>query len=45
MDQLVKDPRHDRVSNLKLYILMYVDDTVLLAEFPEDLQKYFLRGK
>ena len=37
MDQLVQDPTEDLVSYLKLYILMYADDTVLLAE---DLQKY-----
>ena len=40
MDQLVHDPTEDLVSYLKLYILMYADDTVLLAESPEDLQKY-----
>ena len=28
------------MSYLKLYILMYADNTVLLAESPEDLQKY-----
>ena len=39
-DQLVHDPTEDLVSYLKLYILMYADDTVLLAESPEDLQKY-----
>ena len=39
MDQLVHDPTEDLVSYLKLYILMYADDTVLLAESPEDLQK------
>ena len=39
MDQLVYDPTEDLVSYLKLYILMYADDTVLLAESPEDLQK------
>ena len=32
MDQLVHDPTEDLVSYLKLYILMYADDTVLLAE-------------
>ena len=37
MDQLVQDPTEDLVSYLKLYILMYADDTVLMAE---DLQKY-----
>ena len=41
MDQLVHDPTENLVSYLKLYILMYADDTVLLAESPEDLQKYF----
>ena len=41
MDQLVHDQTEDLVSYLKLYILMYADDTVLLAESPEDLQKYF----
>ena len=40
MDQLVQDPTDDLVSYLKLYILMYADDTVLLTESPEDLQKY-----
>ena len=40
MDQLVHDPTEDLVSYLKLYILLYTDDTVLLAESPEDLQKY-----
>ena len=40
MDQLVHDPAEDLASYLKLYILMYADDTVLLAESPEDLQKY-----
>ena len=40
MDQLVHDPAEDLVSYLKLYILMYTDDNVLLAESPEDLQKY-----
>ena len=29
MDQLVHDPTEDLVSYLKLYILMYADDTVL----------------
>ena len=40
MDQLVHDPTEDLVSYLKLYILMYADDTVLLAESAEDLRKY-----
>ena len=40
MDQLGHDPTEDLVSYLKLYILMYADDTVLLAESPGDLQKY-----
>ena len=40
MDQLVQDSTEDLVSYLKLYILTYADDTVLLAESPEDLQKY-----
>ena len=40
MDQLVHDPTEDLVSYLNLNILMYADDTVLLAESPEDLQKY-----
>ena len=40
MDQLVQDPTEDLVSYLKLYILMYADDTVILAESSEDLQKY-----
>ena len=40
MDQLVHDPTEDLVSYWKLYILMYADDTVLLAESPENLQKY-----
>ena len=40
MDQLVHDQTEDLVSYIKLYILMYADDTVLLAESPEDLQKY-----
>ena len=43
MDQLVHDPTEDLVSYLKLYILMYADDTVLLAESSEDLQKYLDR--
>ena len=34
MDQLVHDPAENLVSYLKLYILMYADDTVLLAESP-----------
>ena len=42
MDQLVHDPTEDLVSYLKLYILMYADDTVSLAESPEDLQKYLI---
>ena len=40
MDQLVQDPTEDLVSFLKLYFLMNADDTVLLTESPEDLQKY-----
>ena len=40
MDQLVHDPTEDLVSYLKLFILMYADDTVLLAEYTEDLHKH-----
>ena len=40
MDQLVQDPTEELVSYLKLYILMYADDTVLLAESPAKIFGY-----
>ena len=42
MDQLVQDSTLDLVSYLKLYILVYADDTVLLAESPEDLHNIWV---